>query len=282
MKGKGKLVLDGRSGCAVEILKRPEVTLVRKRSMSEHYNERLIIQANKQQSFIPRSIFLAPKVFLHNTIGSDTYFEMEYVPGEKYSDYLTRISKQDLDSLIQRIFNYLEYNLVESEYDICNSDLFIKKAEQIREALIRKGQINEYVNNVIENLINDVPYGNIPLGYCHGDFTFSNMIFFNGKVYLIDFLDSFVNSPLIDIVKLRQDTCFKWTLLIDHDTDMYKKDKTWQIMNYIDECIVSNFQNNSYYNMWYSYLQKFNLIRILPYISDIKETELVIESLKTL
>ena len=40
----------------------------------------------------------------------------------------------------------------------------------------------------------------IPIGICHGDLTFSNILFNGNNYYLIDFLDSFIEYPLMDIV----------------------------------------------------------------------------------
>lgn len=40
-----------------------------------------------------------------------------------------------------------------------------------------------------------------PAGFCHGDFGFANMIL-NGKYYLIDYTEVFMNSPLVDLAKL--------------------------------------------------------------------------------
>ncbi len=60
----------------------------------------------------------------------------------------------------------------------------------------------------------------MPVGICHGDLTFSNMLFNGNNYYLIDFLDSFVESPLLDIVKLRQDSAYLWSqLMYIHDYD---------------------------------------------------------------
>jgi hypothetical protein len=52
----------------------------------------------------------------------------------------------------------------------------------------------------------------IPEGFCHGDLTFSNILV-DGKsrrIAAFDFLDSFVESPLQDIAKIRQDTSYYW------------------------------------------------------------------------
>eukprot|EP00744_Colponema_vietnamica_P017832 GILI01025106.1.p1 GENE.GILI01025106.1~~GILI01025106.1.p1 ORF type:complete len:440 (+),score=77.59 GILI01025106.1:48-1367(+) len=70
----------------------------------------------------------------------------------------------------------------------------------------------------------------IPLGTCHGDFTLSNVLVLTPltgdglplspraqsketfRIALIDFLDSFVESPLADMAKLCQDLKYGWTL----------------------------------------------------------------------
>ncbi len=36
---------------------------------------------------------------------------------------------------------------------------------------------------------------------------------------MIDFLDSFIETPLMDIVKLRQDTKYNWSYLLVNDTE---------------------------------------------------------------
>lgn len=55
----------------------------------------------------------------------------------------------------------------------------------------------------------------IPLGMCHGDLTLSNILVqesTHDRIVLIDFLDSFVESPLADMAKLNQDLSHAWTI----------------------------------------------------------------------
>lgn len=54
----------------------------------------------------------------------------------------------------------------------------------------------------------------MPVGVCHGDLTFSNILFNGNNYYLIDFLDSFIEAPLLDIVKIRQDSAHLWSQLM--------------------------------------------------------------------
>lgn len=59
-----------------------------------------------------------------------------------------------------------------------------------------------------------------PRGFCHGDFGFANMLV-GERVHMIDFLPSFIESPLIDIATLQLSTEF----------NDYKRDKHVEIGN---------------------------------------------------
>jgi hypothetical protein len=51
-----------------------------------------------------------------------------------------------------------------------------------------------------------------PMGHCHGDLTLSNVILdpLSG-ITLIDFLDTFLETPLQDVAKLKQDYIYGWS-----------------------------------------------------------------------
>lgn len=106
----------------------------------------------------------------------------------------------------------------------------------------------------------------IPLGKCHGDLTFSNILFTDRKIILIDFLDNFIETPLQDIVKLRQDTKHLWSLKLYKRE--YDKTKIKIILNHLDNIIDKHFSKYEFYRKYYSIFQKINLLRILPYVKD--------------
>lgn len=272
------LKLTGRSGCKLEVVRYKSSVLVRKSSKNHHYNHRLILQAKKQISFACNSVFHTPKVIQVSEEKEDTFFEMEYIPGEKYSEYLIRAGKLEIDRLISKIIEFIQINLAKATILFPDRLIFIEKARLLKEQLAD----DPVLNQVLDLLMEKIPDSDLPVSYCHGDLTFSNMIFSGDEIYLIDFLDSFINSPLIDIVKLRQDTCFHWTLMIDSEMEGYKKNKMLQIMKYCDDKICEAFSENTYHQKWYNYLQAFNLIRIMPYISDDQEKKLIMNALKTI
>jgi hypothetical protein len=115
---------------------------------------------------------------------------------------------------------------------------------------------------------------------CHGDFTLSNMIYFNSNIYLLDFLDSYINTPIIDIVKIKQDLYYHWSLnMLDkyNDTEIYKIKQVsmfiWDKIskNYIDLIETKDFK----------IIESINFLRIEPYIKD--EMKLLLdESIKKL
>jgi hypothetical protein len=123
------------------------------------------------------------------------------------------------------------------------------------------------------------PKSKLHLGFCHGDLTFSNILFDENKRYLIDFLDTFVESPVQDIVKYRQDTLYGWSLMLEKNLPMSSRNKLTQIMLFLDQvgqAVISEVEEVA---NWYKYLQVFNLLRILPYLSDQEEIIFVEQAL---
>ena len=81
----------------------------------------------------------------------------------------------------------------------------------------------------------------LPIGICHGDLTLSNILCGQNQLIFIDWLDSFIDTPLIDIAKLRQDTRFYWSLLLY--TQPYNKCRIISILEHLDQQIVKRFDN---------------------------------------
>ena len=213
-----------------------------------HYkdDDRLVASANKQTEFISK-YFKTPKVL---DIQSNK-FEMEYISGYSFSQFLTSASKRDLDGFINKIDGYLKENII-GELNV-PIQLFINKIKSI-----------DFNSDLLLSKIKDKKDIKIKVGLSHGDMTLSNMIFAE-DIYLIDFLDSYIESPTMDIVKLRQDTHLYWSLNMVNDITDLTKIKLG--LKYIDNFLLNNYNVEEYY-----FLQRINVIRIFPYTID-KETE---------
>lgn len=202
---------------------------------------RLYKSALKQNTF-KSNYFTTPSI-LNLT---ETSFDMEYIKGESFYQFLTTASKRDLDGFITKLDGYFSERIIgELKIPI---QILIDKLKQLSADSFYIDKFSKY---------DDVT---IKLGPCHGDMTLSNMIF-TDKIYLIDFLDSYIESPTIDLVKLRQDTHLYWSLNMIHDKVDITKIKIG--LNYIDNWLVNNYKVDNY-----ELFQIINLLRIFPYTKE--------------
>lgn len=200
-------------------------------------DDRLVASANKQKSFYSQ-LFKTPKIY---DITS-SHFTMDYIEGHSFIQFLTYATKNDLDKLIKKLEGYFAEN-IEGKIMI-DGEVFKRKIESIDKQYL--------------SWFNDFPPEiEVYSGQCHGDLTFSNMIFSN-DIYFIDFLDSYIESPTMDLIKLRQDTHLHWSL--EMSEQKYDLNKILVALLYLDNWIQDTYQFD-----YYNFLQKINLLRILPY-----------------
>jgi serine/threonine protein kinase len=251
----------GKSGCKLEIR---DNLIIRKISTQLDYNSRLVLQASKQADF-PQSKYKslrAPKVFKLED-GPQCYFDMEYIPGSSFIDFFETSSFQAIEYATNTLINFLKKNFKNSK-NKCINEILLDKLDllatttQFSETILR-------LEAVIKK--NDLV---IPDSYCHGDMTLSNMLFVNSDIYLIDFLDSFVDSVLIDLIKLKQDLQYFWSL----DMVIVRKTRYISIFDYMWTKIANEF-SSQVNSKAFKILEIINFLRIEPYISNTGELELL-------
>lgn len=282
-----ELKMEGRSGCELIVERINDKTQIRKFSNSLNYNSRLIKQAEKQRAFFENSdtsVFTTAKVYeTYSSPNELAWFTMPYLFAEKYSNYLDRVTFDQLKIIVEHLINYFNNNFKTAKFEIIsagviNEKIFDVKRNTDKNPIIEKGLFE----NVFLYLQDELPQEPLPIGTCHGDFTFSNILFGDHEIYLLDFLDSFIESPLVDIVKLRQDTRYKWSIMLEGDMPIYKSNKLHQIFNYLDKQIEYYCESVLKLNNWYTYLQVFNLIRIAPYLTKPNEVTFINNALNNL
>ncbi|CAN0475763.1 unnamed protein product, partial [Phaeothamnion confervicola] len=217
----------------------------------------LILQAAKQQDFFKNPWsreFETPEVSgQSNAYESLSWFEMPYLHGQKYSEYFERAAIEDIKNLAQKFERHFSEGLKNSKIEAIDSGIFLSKLESVRSLLTARSDIDQRLVKHAADYLQQVPADSMPVKSCHGDFTFSNMIFCEDAIYLVDFLDSFVESPLIDLVKFRQDTFFYWSLLIENQLPDNRSAKIIQIFNYLDSQVFGALSDNKFVKEWYKY-----------------------------
>jgi len=250
-------MIQGHSGCEISVCN----GLLKKSSGSNYPIKRLKAQIEKQKLALVAGLhkdIIIPKV-LKEEFQEGYSAHMEYFPCSNIIQYLHRASKENLDNLIENLINFIEHGIENSHAKIIDEQKIISKFESIEGSSIFREKLDSYLQEDVK----------IPTGFCHGDLTLSNVLFIpnSSKIVLIDFLDSFIESPIVDIAKIRQDTKHGWSSFIHrvkHD-----KIKTKLSLEYLDKKIVEKFSSLE----WFKHCQLFqfmNLVRILPYA---KQTE---------
>lgn len=261
-------IISGNSGDKIEIYNNSIIK-------SSDKIDRLNKQAQKQKDFyIPYRGINSPKIYSMQTINKKYQINMEYINGKNFIDYLSYASINQIDLIIDKLINIIKYNIECSggKGDICD---LLNKYDDLK----NKIKIIDFDKiDCIVNLLPDIC--NLPIGVCHGDLTLSNIIFKNNEIYLIDFLDVFIESPIQDMVKIRQDTKYRWSC--NFYIGNYDKIKIKIILDYIDNKLVKFFKKYEFYKEYYQIFQILNFLRILPYCKHKQIETFIINILNSL
>ena len=271
-----KLDIQGHSGCESVIVHEDNDLFIHKSTHDSGYVPRLVNQANKQiaASKIEYQNIRVPKVFEVEQNETSATIKMEYIYSRNYVEHFEQAGFEQIKYLIGAIKYFIDLEINNSRMETVPSHILTDKMADVArkveknvhlkddaeaQELVRKSSI---VMDKVGNMV-------LPVGMCHGDLTFSNILFNGNNYYLIDFLDSFIESPLLDIVKIRQDTSYLWSTLMYNKP--FDKVRLSIISEKIDVAIDEYFSGRyQWYRDYYMPLQLMNFLRILQYGHDDK------------
>ena len=154
----------------------------------------------------------SPKVFKTQIIDG-LRFEaiMEYVEGYSGSDISLIGTREVSLNLKETLSMLINKNFENSKINHINIDLFTHKIEKIILVLGYDSELKSKLET-LKSYFLKYKFLEIPCGPCHGDLTLSNIIVSRtSSLNLIDFLPTFIESPLWDIVKIYQDLKYGWS-----------------------------------------------------------------------
>lgn len=259
--------VKGNSGCSINIVEHDNKLTVHKSTFDSNYVQRLVAQANKQKNAILTENIEVPKIHSIITSDSSATIVMDYIHAKNFVDFIEQSPISAIDDFTKSIIAYIDNEISSSHEETIHSNVFTDKIISIE----HNSEKNSYVTNKTFGLLKESSKAfkhrgdiKLPVGTCHGDLTLSNILFSSNKYYLIDFLDSFIETPIQDIVKLRQDTSLLWSLQMYDKA--YDKIRIKTVLDYIDDAINDHFSTTcEYYKSSYDYIQLINILRIVPY-----------------
>ena len=254
MKDIERKLETGLSGCKLELI---GSNTLRKHSSSQSYNKRLELQVKKQELF-SNQVFRnveTPKVLRKE----DSYFDMEYVTGRSFDEYFSVCSVSDIDFVFDSLCGYFDGLISHSQYyqpEVSKKRLLdkINSLETHTRHLTDLYHIRQMVSSITMR---------IPQTFCHGDLTFTNIIFNKNRLYLIDFLDCFIDSFLCDLIKLKQDLYYHWSL----DVQGIKNLRIRQIYSFLWRELEKRY-NKYVETIEFDVLDILNTLRLEPYLTN--------------
>ena len=132
--------LIGHSGCEVLLICENGISKVRKISKDIEYNHRLKLQCEKQKKF-KDSVILAPKVYSQGYIKELFYFDMEYVNGIKFNDFIKNNSFIYVKSYFLQLITFILNNFNNENKNF--EDIILDKINHIAKTNLIDNQIIE-------------------------------------------------------------------------------------------------------------------------------------------
>jgi aminoglycoside phosphotransferase len=277
-----EIEVKGHSGCNIEVVNENDNLYVYKSTYDKKYLKRLLLQAQKQiAAAIPEYQYVrVPKILDITQDANKVVLKMEYVYSKNFVEYFEHAGFEQINYLVVALLKFLEYEIKNSPIQAVSASIVKDKFSDVKAKTLGNPHLQGDAEIIAlldksADVFESMHEMHIPVGLCHGDLTFSNILFNGNNYYLIDFLDSFIESPLLDIVKIRQDSAYLWSqLMYIHECDTIR---LHIICHKIDQEIDKYFSQYAWYNEFYQPLQLMNFLRILQYAHEDK----VITYLKT-
>ena len=219
----------------------------------------MIKQREFEHSWIKR-----PSVYEFGTENDRFYFTMEYVNGVQLSTFISRNTVRDLDPVIEQLLTFVRSNICDM-----TTDFGVPVREKLWSISSTSSlQLDRYVEYCL-----GFDWSSIPTGYCHGDLTFENVLVHQSNLYFIDFLDSFIETPYLDLSKLLLDILVLWSWRFEKRRPIIKNAHIYDIvLSHLESREVEIVRR----------LLVLNLLQILPYANTHRTALFVQDALEHL
>lgn len=252
--------LSGHSGCNLNLYKDNDKIFLRKDAGKIDYNRRLKKQFIKQKLF-KLSEVKTPAIYDYGLDGNGIfYFDMEFINGITLAESMKSIKIKEIVDLVGLLFRSLPIS--EGKINSKAQDIFQNKIRALSSTCNVK---NSYVAEAL-TMLRNFDFSRVPQSACCGDLTLENILLGSTDIYIIDLLDSFYNSWMIDIAKLLQDLELGWSYRTQK-TDFNLNLRLATAKQALFDNLLAVDGGRQYLFVIYHILL-LNVLRIYPYTKD--------------
>lgn len=254
--------LKGNSGCKIYLIaQKSSRKFIRKISKNISYNIRLKKQENLLIKLKSMN-FNSPKVLGSGYLDGKYFFDMSYISGQNFTDYILSQNLNDVFLTTHKILNkiYSLRNLEKEKINLVKLKLKLNK-------LSKNKSITK--DNFLKAILKKLQNSNLQANFSpsHGDMTFENIIVNQNDIFFIDCLESEVSCWINDLAKLFQDPLFLWGYR-DKDINRHIQFRTNFVLALLINSINKNLSDNEKLLLKNHIL--LNTLRIFPYIKNNK------------
>lgn len=183
-----EIEVKGHSGCKIEIVNDGTKLIICKSTQAPSYMSRLQRQAEKQRD-MSKTIYQhirIPEIYSIDRSESTLSINMEYVYSKNFVDYFEDAGFNQIDYFVKALKIFIDSEVDKSEMKDIGKSRLLDKFEDVCRKIANNNCINtddevdcilKMSAGVFQALDNNML---LPVGVCHGDLTFSNILF-NGK-----------------------------------------------------------------------------------------------------
>ena len=204
------------------------------------------------------------------------FFDMEYIQGVTLAEYIKTMEIRKIRGLVTSLVENMvptEPRIAEKNGEAAINRCFLEKLDSLDASL--SGMENPHLMAAMK-LLRKHHWCNVNASPCHGDLTLENIIVHNDRLYLIDFLDSFYDSWVMDMGTLLQDVQALWSYRKEPAISM---NTVLRLMVFRDVLVDTVGAIDQKYQIEIYYALLLKLVRIYPYSKDYATRQFLDEKL---
>jgi len=252
-------------------------------------SQRLRAQCDKQRLYnSPVSCFKVADITSVSDQSESFSFTMPWYKGDPVVIFVDKARPAQIEDFSKDLLSFISESLRAAVSKVVPFELVQEKSKNASEkALLKHGGSHGTLESLVQYHLQSLQAHRrgflLPLGPCHGDLTFSNMLFpRNRREYiLIDFLDVYFESPVHDICKIRQETKLRWSSILVDGSIGHDRGKYSLIMKKIDGTLETYVKSLDLYPLL-TIFECQNLLRILAYSDSNSIASAVIKRMQSL